>query len=79
MAIALTALDSRFRFHFAFSCMSTLVCPQHGPILRIITTLKPAGGFEKRSFVEQQQEYECLVASIPVAVVFLMLERTAVT
>ena len=78
MAIALTALASRFRFHFAFTSMSTLVCPPHGTILRFMTG-KPAAGFEKRSFVEQQQEYECLAASMPVAVVFLMLERTAVT
>jgi len=48
-------------------------------ILRIIKTRKPAAGFEKRSFVEQHQEYECLAASFPVAVVFLMLERTALT
>lgn len=79
MAIALTALASLFRFHFAFTCMSTLVCPPHGPVLRIMTG-KPAAGFEKRSFVQQQQqEYECLAASMPVAAVFLMLERTAVT
>ena len=78
MAIAPTALESQFRFHFAFSCMSTLVCPPHGPILRLMTR-KLAAGFEKRSFVEQQQEYECLAASMPVAAVFLMLERTAVT
>lgn len=72
MPVTLTAPESQFRFHFAFSRYRTVVCLPHGPVLRIVTTQKPVPGFENWPVVEQPKEYDiwppaCRLLFVPCA------------